>query len=251
MCAEFKVRSSEKQIEKLLRQTPRNLTGEPGWDRHVRLYGEAPVLRQSDGQLVVENMHFSLLPPGGHIPFTANTRIDDWDPRHGLTLAFQKPTWRTPFLRQRCVVPVTQFLEPIYEGKYAGQMLGFSRTDGEPMWVAGIYQESVDKKTGEIYHGFSLLTDFAHADVLKTGHHRTILMLPPEAALKWMKEDPIDGRAGIRFLLRHKARPHLQAEPVREMKGWKSRVKNAATKNAHEDHIRPRVTEARERLGLS
>jgi putative SOS response-associated peptidase YedK len=48
----------------------------------------------------------------------------------------EKSTWRKPFQERRCIVPVRAFYE-----RDNGRWLRFARTDGDPMPVAGLYEE--------------------------------------------------------------------------------------------------------------
>lgn len=245
MCAEYTLRASEREISQWLTRPLLNHTPDTAWDRHIRLYGKAPVVLMHQGQSVLEEMSFSMLPPGGHISFTANTRLDDWDDRRGLILAFERPLWREAFLHRRCVVPVSEFLEPIYQGPNEGQMMAFFNKESPLMFIPAIYQETVDLKSGEIFRGFSVLTDFAHPFVRETGHHRTVITLNPESALEWIQEGPIDGRWGIQFLLKHKTSPELGTRAARTMKNWKARVAAAHAKGQREDQILSKVKSAR------
>jgi len=249
MCAEYNLKTSERDLSQLLRSPLLNNAGQDQWDQHTRLFTKAPVILMRDGHLQIEEMSFSMLPPGGRIPFSANTRLDDWDERQNrVTYAYERPTWRESFLQRRCVVPVSEFLEPIYRGDYAGQMMGFFSPSSPLLLVAGIFQETVDSKSGEVFSGFSLITDFAHPFVREVGHHRTIVTLAPEQALIWIQEKPVTGEWGVRFLLEHKQRLDLDTKPMRTMKNWKARVKNSENKRLAEERIRPKVEESRQRL---
>ena len=229
MCAEYTIRTDERDLSGLL---GRELTAESdtgAWDFHARLYNQAPIIRTApDGTTLLHEAAFSLLPRGGRVPFTANARLDDWDERRGqITYIYQRPTWRDAFLNRRCVIPVTEFLEPIYRGEHAGHMMAFRDVRERTLFVAGIYQETVDQSTGLVFQGFAMLTDFAHPYVRQVGHHRTIVLLEPAEANRWIKPEPISGAAGVEFLVKHAARPELTVRAVREMKNWRARVKNA------------------------
>jgi putative SOS response-associated peptidase YedK len=246
MCSEYKINAAEADLALLMGDQLEN-DGDEAWIRHVKLFGKAPVLYEIDGQLKLEEMRFSYLPPGGRIPFSANTRLDDWDERRGLTFAYQRPTWREGFLKRRCVIPLTEFLEPIYSGEYAGEMMSFNGKTDKILLVAGIYNETVDEKTGELTYGFSMLTDFAGPTVGKVGHHRGLIFLNPQAARQWIEDREIKGPDGIRFLLANKIQPELDFKSERTMKNWKARVAGAVQKAEDEDRIRPIVEKARQK----
>jgi putative SOS response-associated peptidase YedK len=253
MCAEYNVKTSANELNQLLSVSILNRTTDQSaqWDAHVRLYGNAPVLRKREGRTCLEMLRFSFLPPGSRISFTANTRLDDWDQRFDQPLfAYDRPTWRDAFLGRRCIVPLSEFMEPIYWGPHAGQMLGFSSAKDPVLFIAGIWQETVDTKTGEVYSGFSLMTDFALPEVLAAGHHRSVIALSPTAAVQWMQERPVGGPEAVRFLLRNKQPLQLTARSVREMKNWRARVKNAQAKHSAEEEIRGKVLAERRLKGL-
>ena len=54
------------------------------------------------------------------------------------------------------MVPLTAFIEPIYEGEYAGNMLKFELA--ECAFVPAIFDHWTDKETGEVIYSFSILT---------------------------------------------------------------------------------------------
>ncbi len=245
MCAEYTLKASERDLSALLNISLTNHTPDRTWDRHVRLYTLAPVITRQKQGYHLQDMHFSLLPRGGRISFSANTRLDDWDERRGLVPAFERPLWREAFFTRRCLVPATEFLEPIYTGEHQGRMMAFFDPDSPVLFMAGIYQTTVDNSTGEFFKGFSLLTDFAHPVVKQAGHHRTVITLTASAALEWIREDVIDGHWAMEFLLRNKSQMNLNTRPAREMKNWQARVGNALKKSAREESIQEHVEKAR------
>lgn len=252
MCAEYNLKTSERDFALLLNISLLNQTEDSIWDRHLRLYDSAPILIQRQEHVALEDYRFSLLPPGSAVRFTANARLDDWnDAQSKLTFVYDRPTWRESFLERRCLIPVSDFLEPIYRGPHAGQMVRFSSPDTPVLFVAGIYKETLDVKTGQVFKGFAMLTDFAHPTVASTGHHRTIVLLGAESALAWIgKNSPKDPRSLVQFLLRSKDEINLQPESARHMKSWKSRIKANDQKFENELRIQPLVAAARAKLGL-
>ncbi len=113
MCAEYTLRTSQKDIEVALKEKVRNDALQEQWDLHVRIRSKAPVLIKKDGTTTLESMSFSLKPP--HAPYpTFNARLSSWDERKNCIVPiYAKPTWKKPFESQRCVVPMNGFIEPI------------------------------------------------------------------------------------------------------------------------------------------
>ena len=238
MCAEYNLKTSERDLAALLNISILNTADRVGWEQHTRLYDRAPVLSVRDGQVILEEMRFSLLPPGGRVPFTANARLDDWDEIRGQSFVYDRPTWRESFLKRRCIVPVSEIIEPIYQGEHIGKMIGFQDRKNPILFVAGFFKETVDVRTGEVFNGFCLLTDFAHPFVRQIGHSRTVIILPPQAAYRWMAEPNVTAKDSVRFLLEHKMPLDLVARPVRTMKNWEKRVKKAIEGFQEEEKIR-------------
>lgn len=225
MCAEYLIRGN---IRKGLRQAGIAITEQREDEelvRRIRLFSFAPVIVQADGKFLLEDMQFSLKPKGVPYP-TFNARIESWDEKKKKVVPiFEKPTWKKPFLTSRCLVPISAFVEPIYVGDHAGEMVQFSERDDLLLLAAGIYERSVDKKTVEEYSGFSLVMDAPSDFVLKTGHHRQPVLLNPGKADEWLQEDEIDPDWGFKFLKTNRANPKLKVDTDRKMaKGWERRI---------------------------
>ena len=126
----------------------------------------APVIAKG----VCKVMRFSLVPSWAKeskVKFaTHNARIET---------VLEKPTWRKPFEKNHCLIPMNAFIEPIYEGEYAGHMVKFVAPS--TIFAAGIFDEWVNPETGEVLESFSILTKDPSDFVLKTGHDRQPIFL--------------------------------------------------------------------------
>lgn len=87
-------------------------------DMRIFPHQNAPVIvrdGKEDTRLV--GMQFSLVPSWSKEPkpafATHNARLET------VTC---KPTWKIPFKKNHCVVPMTGFYESVYEGPYAGNV---------------------------------------------------------------------------------------------------------------------------------
>lgn len=93
-----------------------------------------PVIVKTKTGLKLTPMKFSLVPSWSEeskVKFaTHNARIES------IT---EKPTWRTPFKSQHCIVPMTGFFESVYEGPEAGHIIKFLPRDGKVLWAAGLF----------------------------------------------------------------------------------------------------------------
>lgn len=231
MCAEFMIQASNQRIRRAL-GLPAGSDDEE-WSSHVRLYGQAPVIvagrRDGRQEVALKPMGFSLKPRGTPYP-TFNARLLSWDERKNRVVPlFEKPTWKKPLNDRRCLVPMTGFIEPIYSGEYAGQMVQFKPVSGETLFAAGLYDDGVDQETGEVYEGFTLVIHVPSPFVLKVGHHRQPLFLEAQHALEWIEPSfltpRIDPKQALEFLLKNRYQPELEVETARSMaRGWEKRV---------------------------
>lgn len=210
----------------------------PAEARHIRLYDPVPVLVQREQRLSIEEFKFSLKPPGTPYP-TFNARLLSWDERRQQMIPiYDKPTWRKPLQQSRCLVPLRAFIEPVYLREHAGKMMEFSRTDGRILYGAGIYDETVDKKTGEIYQGLALVLTTPSDFVLRVGHHRQPLFLKASAARAWLSESEMNPQDAMDILLHESEEPPLHAEVNRPMaKGWEKRIADSERKLAREQEF--------------
>lgn len=92
----------------------------------------------------------------------------------------EKPTFRGPWSRgQRCLIPATSFLEPNWEsGKNVWWR--FSRADGDPWGLAGLWNAWTDRTTGEIIESYSMLTMNADSHPLMSRMHKPDPKLPDD-----------------------------------------------------------------------
>ncbi len=136
----------------------------------------------------------------------------------------EKPTWKKPFLQQRALIPISYFVEPIYENELAGNLVQFHAIDHSHLFAAGIYDEWVDKSTGEILQSFAIVTTEPPADVARIGHDRCPVFIDPTGFEAWL--DPLfsDGPALIELLKSHQQKLRFQGLIDRPMRpGWEKR----------------------------
>ena len=106
----------------------------------------------------------------------------DFDGEKGI---FKKPGLRTAIKTRRCIIPMDFFVEGSEKEKYNKPFL-IHRKDSEPFFVGGIFEDWVDKETGEITTTFSILTTSAAPLLQKVGHHRSPLLLKPDVIPDWL-----------------------------------------------------------------
>ena len=83
-----------------------------------------------------------------------------------------KASYKLPWARgQRCIIPALAFFEPNWEsGKHVPWR--FTRADGTPWGLAGLWNTWVDKATGEVVESYTLLTLNADAHPLMSRMHK-------------------------------------------------------------------------------
>ncbi|MES3038597.1 MAG: SOS response-associated peptidase family protein [Bdellovibrionota bacterium] len=225
MCAEYTFKGTSKDLEEALKAKVIVLTDSKSWDQHVRLFAKAPVITTDGENLNVTAMSFSMKPTT--TPFPAfNARLSGWDERRKKMLkVYERPTWKKPFERQRCLIPMTGFIEPIYLGEHAGSAMEFHRKDKEIFFVAGLYDGTSETKSGEVYEGFAPILHTPSPYILKMGHHREVLQLKPTDALKWLEDQEMSNEDRFKFLIDQRHQPNLEAVKARNLaKGWEKRI---------------------------
>lgn len=102
---------------------------------------------------------------------------------------FEKPSFRNAIKKNRCILGVNAFYEwREYNGKKYPYLI---KLKGEEMFSLGcIYENWVDKSTGEILKSFSILTTPANPlmEVIHNNKKRMPLILPRENEKKWIDE---------------------------------------------------------------
>jgi putative SOS response-associated peptidase YedK len=137
----------------------------------------------------------------------------------------EKPTWRDPFKKRHCLVPMTGFIEPIYSGEFAGKMVEFKPRADDVMLAAGLWEDWVSKESGETRSTFTVLTDNPVPDIERMGHDRTPIFLEGEKAIEWLKPESKPPAEWIQFLRSNPAKMSWVATVDRPMApGWEKRV---------------------------
>ena len=114
---------------------------------------------------------------------------------------FQKPSFREPIMKKRCIVPSTGYFEWRHEGNK--KIPYYIYVKDEPIFsMAGIYDEWLDKTTGEVVKSFSIITTDPNSltDYINNTKHRMPAILSMEDEERWL--DPKLAKTEIERLLR-------------------------------------------------
>src|SRR5690349_3673575 len=126
MCSQFLILASLRELERHFRiKIPGD---QPTWKVHIAPHTQAPVITR-DGLQV---MQYGLIPS-----WSKDARLKFSTHNARLETVESKSVWKTPFINNHCLVPITSFIEPIYRGEYAGNMVLFNSET--PMVAAGIF----------------------------------------------------------------------------------------------------------------
>jgi len=178
----------------------------------------APVIVAVDGAIVLKPMRFSLIPQWSK---DAKPKFATHNAR--LESIAEKPTWKDAFQKRHCLVPLTHFIEPIYEGEYAGFMVAFHQNGGDYLLAAGIWEEWTNRDTGEVIESFSIITGEPPKFIADVGHDRGPIFLPDMAQEEWLtlNESPA---SMVEFLTSNRIHTDYMVEKFRPMRpGWEKR----------------------------
>lgn len=113
---------------------------------------------------------------------------------------FQKPSFREPIMKKRCIIPSTGYFEWRHEG--TRKIPYYIYVKDEPIFsMAGVYDSWLDKATGEVVNTFSIITTEANrlTDYIHNTKHRMPAILSQENEEKWL--NPALDRSDIEQLL--------------------------------------------------
>jgi putative SOS response-associated peptidase YedK len=97
----------------------------------------------------------------------------------------EKPSFREAFRRRRCIIPASGFYEWQKKGSGAKQPYYFYLKDKDVFGFAGLWEEWLDKETGEVLETCTIITTEAN-QVLEPVHDRMPVILKPEDYEQWL-----------------------------------------------------------------
>jgi len=112
------------------------------------------------------------------------------DPKYnGAKGILAKPMFRKAIRSQRCLVIADAFIEGTTTKRLSEPYLVYRGGKKRPFAMAGIWDEWVDKESGEMTSSFAVLTTPPNELLQKIPHHRSPLILPQEDEKKWLSND--------------------------------------------------------------
>jgi putative SOS response-associated peptidase YedK len=161
-----------------------------------------PVVTERDGARRLETMTWGLVPSWAkdRTRPMINARAE------GIR---EKPTFRTPFKRQRCLVPASFFYEWQAAGKSKRPYL-IRPTDQSLFAFAGLYDVHRDPAVGDTYR-FAIVTTEPNA-LTAPIHHRMPVILRPDGEGAWLA--PETSALELQLLLGPYPAEAMEAYPV-------------------------------------
>lgn len=126
---------------------------------------------------------------------------------------FEKPSFREPILKKRCLIPSTGYFDWRHEDDR--KIPFFIFLNGEEIFsMAGIYDLWTDKATGELHGTFSIITTGTNSltDYIHNTKHRMPAILSAADEERWL--DPRLEKEEIASLLRPFEAEKMNAYPI-------------------------------------
>ncbi len=185
MCASFEISKSWDELSETYNA---EVTEYFPFKNKIYPYSKAPVLIRREQKNLLVPMGFSLVPSWSKEPkvkfASYNARVETLE---------TKATWKKSLSQKRCLVPINFFYEAIYEGEFANSMVAIYQKNEKILTAAGLYDEWLDKETGEILNTFAIVTSAPPSAIEIIGHDRCPIFPKPEFWDEWLepsKKDP-------------------------------------------------------------
>ncbi len=148
----------------------------------------------------------------GVVPFWAKAKGQRLINARAETVA-EKSTFKQSFQQRRCWVLADGYYEwqKTKTGKIPHRLV---RTDDEPMVFAGLWDEYVDRDTGEVRHDFCIITTAASPGIAHI-HNRMPAMLSADTRALWFSDT--EDYAGLTDILRPLADSQVRAYEVSKL----------------------------------
>lgn len=218
MCGRYVTVSSIKAIEQRFNVKIEN----PEKYQHntnVSVGQQAPVVA-SDKPGVLQFFTFGFTPVWAQKPmylFNARSEGDhnkEDDPSYaGAMGIINKPVFRKAIRSQRCLVVADAFIEGPKKEKLSKPYVVYMRNpQNRPFAFAGVWDEWVNRDTGELLRSFAIITTVPNRLLQKIGHHRSPVILHPAQEAAWLNnETPL---AEVTAMLRPFEASEMNAYPV-------------------------------------
>jgi len=181
MCGRFTSKAKPKDIEKEFKVGKVNpKLFEPRYN--IAPTQIIPAVLESDGERIVNALRWGLIPSWAKDDSIGNKMIN----ARAETLA-EKPSFKNAFRSRRCIIPASGFYEWQKKGSGAKQPFYFYLKDKDVFGFAALYEEWLDKESGELIETCTIITTEAN-EVLEPVHDRMPVILKAEDYDQWLDE---------------------------------------------------------------
>ncbi len=179
MCGRFTNKAKSKDIEKEFK------VGRKNANLFEPRYNIAPahmidVVFEPETGRILSQLKWGLVPSWSKDAYTSKGLIN----ARAETLT-EKPSFREAFKSHRCIIPASGFYEWQKKGTGAKQPFYFYLNDKEVFGFAGLWEQWIDKTTGELLETCTIITTEAN-EVLKPVHDRMPVILKAESYDEWL-----------------------------------------------------------------
>lgn len=202
MCGRYSITSPVEALRRMFGfQTLPNLA--PNYN--VAPTNAVPIVHNDAGQPILDFARWGLIPSWakeiGTKPLI-NARAETVE---------EKPSFRAPFKRRRCLVPADGFYEWQRQSSGFKQPYYIYPTSGGPFAMGGIWDEWAPADGSEI-NSLAIITTPSNS-ALRALHHRLPLVIEEADFETWLEEEPEDWRV-VRELLHPAAENFFSVHPV-------------------------------------
>lgn len=166
-----------------------------------------PVIVEQDDHRIVEGFRWGLIPSWAKDAAIGNKMIN----ARSETLA-EKPSFRNAFKRRRCIIPASGFYEWQKQSSGPKQPFLFYPHDKGLFAFAGLYEEWLDRASGELVESCTIITTSAN-ETMAPFHDRMPVILASEDYEKWLDPKNND-TAALAELLKPCAPELIEFYPV-------------------------------------
>lgn len=179
MCGRFTNKAESKDIEKEFK------VGRKNANLFEPRYNIAPsqmidVVFAPENERILSQLKWGLVPSWSKDAATSKGLIN----ARAETIT-EKPSFREAFKSRRCIIPASGFYEWQKKGTGAKQPFYFYPKEKEIFGFAGLWEEWLDKSSGELLETCTIITTEAN-EVLKPVHDRMPVILKSESYGEWL-----------------------------------------------------------------
>ena len=181
MCGRFTNSAKQKDVEKEFKIGKLNkVSFEPRYN--IAPSQMIDTVLETDSERILTELKWGLIPSWAKDDSIGNKLIN----ARAETLT-EKPSFQKAFKSRRCIIPASGFYEWAKKGAGKKQPFYFYLKEKPVFGFAGLYEEWLDKESGELIETCTIITTEAN-EVLEPVHDRMPVILKPEDYDQWLDE---------------------------------------------------------------